>query len=165
MTFIETANTLADILDKHEAETGKRFYSGYENVEHTTKHNHAEWGIDNYWLTDCGKIYFIYNYDRGNGIVDAVCCGQHCGHARVRVGSRRMVPALAGSPCHLQKVRRAPLDVRVSQVRHGALLGQAGFGIAEHRLECAHVTQTHTLPLESPARALGACRSMLRGQA
>jgi len=72
MTFIETANTLADILDKHEAETGKRFYSGYENVEHTAKHNHAEWGIDEYWLADSGKIYFIYNYDRGNGIVEPI---------------------------------------------------------------------------------------------
>ena len=72
MKFIQTANTLADILDLHEAETGKRFYSGFENVEHTAKHNHAEWGIDTYWLTNEGDIFFIFNYDRGNGIVEPI---------------------------------------------------------------------------------------------
>ena len=72
MKFIETANTLADILDKHEAANGDRFYTCFENVEHTAKHRHAEWGIDTYYLTDDGDIFFIYNYDRGNGIVEPI---------------------------------------------------------------------------------------------
>lgn len=70
MKFIQTATTHADILEAHRYYTGRAFYSSYENVER----EHAEdfSGITEWFLGEDEKIYFIYNYDRGNGIIEPI---------------------------------------------------------------------------------------------
>ena len=70
MKFIQTANNLDSILEAHAYFTGRDFYASYSNVlkEHTEFYS----DIEEWFLGDDEKIYFIFNYDRGNGIVEPI---------------------------------------------------------------------------------------------
>ena len=68
MKFIKTATTHADILEAHRNYTGRAFYSSFEHVERQHGEHYAD--ITEWFLGDDENIYFIYNHDRGNGIVE-----------------------------------------------------------------------------------------------
>jgi hypothetical protein len=70
MKFIQTATKFDTILEAHAYHTGRDFYAGYENV----LKEHAEFysDINEWFLGDDEKVYFIFNYDRGNGIVEPI---------------------------------------------------------------------------------------------
>jgi hypothetical protein len=70
MKFIQTANNIDSILEAHAYYTGRDFYAGYENVLEEQADHYAN--IDEWFLGDDEKVYFIFNYDRGNGIVEPI---------------------------------------------------------------------------------------------
>jgi len=70
MKLIQTATTHADILEAHAYYTGRDFYASFENVLKEHADHYAN--IDEWFLGDDEKVYFIFNYDRGNGIVEPI---------------------------------------------------------------------------------------------
>ena len=70
MKFIQTANNLDSILEAHAYYTGRDFYAGYENVLKAEASHYAN--IDEWFLGEDENIYFIYKYERGNGIVEPI---------------------------------------------------------------------------------------------
>lgn len=68
MKFIQTATSLEGITEAHRYYTGRDFYAGFENVEREHTEHYAD--ITEWFLGDDENIYYIYNYDRGNGIVE-----------------------------------------------------------------------------------------------
>ena len=70
MKFIQTATNLTDIVEANRYYTGRDFYSNFENVEREHTERYSD--ITEWFLGDDEKIYFIFNFDRGNGIVEPI---------------------------------------------------------------------------------------------
>ena len=70
MKFIQTASNIDTILEAHAYYTGRDFYAGYENVKKEQASHYDK--IVEWFLGDDENIYFIYYYDRGNGIVEPI---------------------------------------------------------------------------------------------
>ena len=68
MKFIQTATNLTDIVEAHRYYTGRDFYSNFENVEREHTERYSD--ITEWFLGDDERIYFIFNFDRGNGIIE-----------------------------------------------------------------------------------------------